>query len=228
VSNITEKTFKCWLPAQIIKGGNKTNGKRWIQGIASTNNKDLQGEIVTQKGIDTSYFINHGYFNNDHKPGAENKVGVPTDCKITKDGLWVKGYILEGKKAADDIWEHMTSLTKSGATRRMGFSIEGKVLQRNGNIIEKCWIQDIAITPAPINSTTWAEITKSLSTQTWAKALESGSPIKTESLDEEEKKEGVSKGLTLEQAVEFIKTREPVLSIEAASNIAKVIFETLN
>lgn len=224
--SLIEKTFKCWMPAQVIKGGKQSNGKRWIQGIASTSSKDLQGEVVSQKGIDVSYFLKNGYFNNDHKPGAENKVGEPTDCKITKDGLWVKGFIYEGKKASDDIWEHITSLSKSGASRRMGFSIEGKVLQRNGNTIEKCWIQDIAITPAPVNSNTWAEVAKSLSAQKWVnKALDSNTPIKTESLDEEEKKEDVAKGLTLEQAVEFIKTKEPVLSTEAARSIADVIFQ---
>jgi hypothetical protein len=224
--SLIEKTFNCWVPAQVIKSGKSTNGKRWIQGIASTNSRDLQGEIVAQKGIDTSYFLKNGYFNNDHKPGTENKVGEPVDCKITKDGLWVKGFVYEGKKAADDIWEHMTSLNKSGASRRMGFSIEGKVLQRNGNTIEKCWIQDIAITPAPVNCSTWAEVTKSLSVQQWTqKALETTAPIKTESLDEEEKKEDVAKGLTLGQAVEFIKAKEPALSTEAASVIAKVIFD---
>lgn len=219
-------TFKFWLPAQLVKSGKTSDGKRWIQGIASTETRDLQGEVVAQKGIDTSYFLKHGHFNNDHKPGTENKVGEPTECKITKDGLWVKGFIWEGKKAADDIWEHFNALNKSGSRRKMGFSIEGKVLQRNGNIIEKCWIQDIAITPAPVNTTTFAEVVKSLNARKWdlEKAAEaSGNPMATESLDSEEKEE-ISKGLTFSEAVEFIQAKETRLSKEAASLIATAIF----
>jgi hypothetical protein len=159
----TEK-FTFWLPAQISKSqkGDGDDGDRIIQGIASTGAKDLQGEVVNPAGIDVSYFLTKGYFNNDHKPGAENKVGEPIDCKVTKDGLWVKGRIYKGKKAADDIWEHFQALSKSNAKRKMGFSIEGRVVRRNDNVIEKCWIQDIAITPAPVNPCTWAEVAKSL------------------------------------------------------------------
>ncbi len=225
--SLKETSFRCWVPAQLIKGG-KQDGKRWIQGIASTASRDLQGEVVAQKGIDTSYFLNHGYFNNDHKPGSENKVGEPTECKITKDGLWVKGFIYEGKKASDDVWEHITSLNKSGSRRKMGFSIEGKVLQRNGTTIEKCWIQDIAITPAPVNNTTFAEIAKSLSGMSWTeKALETSAPVKVESLDEEEK-DNVVKGLTLNEAAELIQAKEPSLSKEAAGIVASVIFKSLS
>jgi hypothetical protein len=162
-----EEKFNCWVPAQLIKGRDSQGDEKWvIQGIASTATKDLQGEIVDQTGIDVTYFLNKGYFNYDHKPGAEYKVGEPTECRITKDGLFVKGWLYKDKKAAQDLWEHFNALNKSGSKRKMGFSIEGRVERRNGNVIEKCWIQDIAITPAPVNHTTWAEVVKSLSAAT--------------------------------------------------------------
>ena len=160
----TEQKFNFFVPAEMVKGAHaaSADGDRIIQGIASTPAKDLQGEIVDPDGIDVSYFLKSGYLNNDHKPGAENKVGEPIECKITKDGLWIKGRIFKGKKVCDDIWEHFQALNKSNSKRRMGFSIEGRVIRRNGNVIEKCWIQDVAITPAPVNPTTWAEVVKSL------------------------------------------------------------------
>ena len=51
---LDEETFECWIPAQAIvsKGGEKgsdKSGKRWIQGIASTNTKYLHGESVDQQ-----------------------------------------------------------------------------------------------------------------------------------------------------------------------------------
>ncbi len=226
------------MPARIVKGRDaKGVERRWIQGIASTEAKDFQNEIIKQEGIDTTYFMNNGYFNYDHRTGAENKVGEPTECKVTKDGLWVKGFLYNDKKTSDDVWEHITALEKSGAQRKMGFSVEGKVIRKNGNVIEKCMLMDVAITPAPVNATTWAEIAKSLSAQPWDftkdskkinKALSCTSPAaKTESIDEEEKDVTAKKGMTLEEVVALVKSRCEGISDEGALTVSTVIFNSL-
>ncbi len=242
-------SFNCWVPAQAImaKGGKATGadktGKRWIQGIASTGAKDLQGEIVAQDGIDFSYFMKHGYFNNDHKPGFENKVGQPTECRLTKNGLFVKGFLFEENQVADSIWGMIKTLDTSGANRRVGFSIQGKVQRRAGSNIKKCWIQDIAITPAPVNHTTWCEMAKSLSAQDWdlskgsedddnkendekqekALAVGGGHALVPESLGPKVTEDRTSKSLTYDEAVESImKSQE--CSKDAAESIANIAF----
>jgi hypothetical protein len=204
---MAEEKFNCWVPLQVVKGRNASGEEeRWIQGIASTSAKDLQGEVIDQNGIDVTYFLEKGYFNNDHKPGAENKVGEPTECKVTKDGLFVKGKLYKGKKAADDLWEHFTALQKSGAKRKMGFSIEGRVVRRSGTTIEKCWIQDIAITPAPVNPTTWAEVVKSLNAPV----------ITVESKDD---------SMTYSEVVALIKNIAPNLDDKVVKSIADLLTE---
>ena len=243
-------SFNCWVPCQAVlaKGGDKgskgsdKSGKRWIQGIASTGSRDLQGEIVSQKGIDFSYFLKSGYYNDDHKPGAENKVGQPTECRLTKNGLFVKGFLFKDNPKADAIWGLMNSLDSSGADRRMGFSIQGKVQKRSGTNIEKCWIQDVAITPAPVNHTTWCEMAKSLSAQTWdfskggeelnnddneednekALTVGGGSPLVPESLEQKPTDVHTSKSLTYDDAVELIMKSEgcPRGAAESIANIA--------
>lgn len=207
-----DDSFTFWLPAQAVKISKGTDKKgapvRQIQGVASTSHSDLQGETVDQDGIDFSYFLKHGYFNNDHKPGAENKVGEPTECKVTKQGLWVKGFLYENLDAADAIWELMTAQTSNPQSkRRMGFSIEGKVKRRNGRKINECWIQDIAITPAPVNTATWAEIAKSLtlsgrddSEQTYVEPeADSDSAMVPEAV-------GLSKALTPGEAIDYVRS----------------------
>jgi hypothetical protein len=159
----TEKTFHFFLPATVMKAGTDKDGKRWIQGIASTSHKDLQDESVEQSGLDFSYFLKHGHFNNDHQQGPENLVGEPTEAKVTKDGFWIKGFIYKGKECADYWWEHINSLSQSGSKRQVGFSIEGKVKKKSGTKIVSCWIKNVAITANPVNTNTWAEIAKSLS-----------------------------------------------------------------
>jgi len=247
---IDEDTFTFFVPATALKisKGGKKDGKRWIQGIASTDSRDLQGEIVKQNGIDFSYFLKHGYFNDDHKSGPEHKVGEPTACKVTKNGLWVKGFLFNNHKKADEYWELMNSLTASGSSRKVGFSIQGKVKRRAGKEISECWIQDIALTPAPVNTTTWAEIAKSLSASKWdfekssyvcklegekdrcdedeEKALTAsgGSPLVPESLDGGIKKDRTAKALTYDETVEYLK-KSNGLPHDTAVAVANVVFE---
>lgn len=209
----TEEDFNFWMPAQavVVKGGEKGSdktGKRWIQGIASTSDCDLQNEVVSQSGIDFEYFLKHGYFNDDHQKGPKYRVGEPTECKITKNGLWVKGFLHKEKEASDDIWEHMNSLAASGSTRKMGFSIEGKIRRRNGNRIDKCWVQNIAITAAPINTKTYADIVKSLNAEMNI-----------------QREEEVSKGLTYDETVQYVQA-ETGLNNTGANDVARVVFAT--
>lgn len=237
-----ENTFTFWMPAQVVvqKSGDNKTVRRWIQGIASTSSRDLQGEIIEQNGIDFNYFLKHGFFNWDHKDGPDEKVGEPVECKLTKNGLWVKGFLYNDKKRADDIWEHMQSLSKTpGSKRRMGFSIQGKVKRREGNVIKECWLQDIAITACPVNTTTWAEIAKSLSAQPWdvSKSQESeekamtagGNVLVPESLEgkQKEDRDDVNKSLSFEESVVYIKSTTG-MSHEAATATARAIFSVLS
>lgn len=154
-------------------------GKRFLRGVASTPDKDLQDEFVIQKGLDLRYFLRHGYLNDDHKPGFENKVGQPTGAEIKsiKDsrgkqvlGMWLEGYLWPkgAHRGADAIWELGKALEMAGSNRRLGFSIQGKVLKREGKRILKAWIQDVAVTPSPVNTATWLELVDSLSKGQWA------------------------------------------------------------
>jgi hypothetical protein len=239
---LDEDSFEFFVPAvalEVKKSGKGKDSKRWIQGIASTDQRDLQGEIVQQKGIDFAYFMKHGYFNDDHKGGPENKVGQPTECKVTKNGLWVKGFLFNNHKKADYYWELMNALNSSGADRKVGFSIQGKVKRRNGTQISECWIQDVALTPSPVNVTTWAEMAKSLSASKWAfdkslaaeesdeedeeKALTAGgSPLVPESLEGGIKKDRTSKALTYDETVSILSKS---LGEEAAVAVTNVVFE---
>jgi len=189
--------FNFWVPLSKSKDS-KDGNARIIEGIASTPDIDLQNERVNQRGINFDYFLNHGYFNWDHKPGAENKIGEPWEVKVTPQGLYVKGIIYKGKKAADAVWEHIKALgSNPGSKRRVGFSLQGKTVRRNGNSILKCWIQDIAITTAPINYNTYLDIVKAFDQYSWedpevVKAVAAGyatsnqtggSALRTEDLD---------------------------------------------
>ena len=181
-----EETFSFWMP--LAKAGEDADGKRWIEGIASDDGEDLQGEKVVQKGLDVDYFVRRGFFNWDHQDvvavkggtGVERlaigKIGEPTVAQLTPQGLFVKGFLYRGNPLADAAWELACSLEASGARRKLGFSIQGKTLRKDGNRIVKAWIQDVAITPAPVNPRTYLDVVKSLGTTAdeLGKALSTG------------------------------------------------------
>lgn len=203
--------FKFWYPAQIQKG---SDGKRWVQGIASTEDKDLQGEVVKQDGLDLSYYLTRGFLNWDHGKDASAKIGIPVEAKVTKNGLFTRGYLLDTRQG-QDVYDLAVALEKAGNERRLGFSVEGRVLERdrdNPRIITKAWIRDIAVTAAPINPKTYCDIAKSIISnvagpESWISAANEEEAIKA--FDERNKKEEIDEP-TKQLEVMAASTKTPV------------------
>lgn len=147
----SQDKFQFELTAEVFKSNDAEPGKeRRIGGWASTESLDRQQEIVVQKGLDFSEFLQYGWFNDNHDRSVSGVVGYPEKAEFVEGkGWWVEGYILKGYPRADAIWELAKSLNKSH--RKLGFSIEGKVLQRKGNKITKAKVENVAITHRPVN-----------------------------------------------------------------------------
>lgn len=153
---------------------NDGDDQSWkIGGLASSNEEDLENEIVVPSGIETSYFLKWGWFNSEHKKGAAFKVGIPTAANLTREGLEVRGYLLKDMPEAQGIYTLMKTLAKGKHDRRVGFSIEGKTILQEGKRILKSFLIDVAITANPVNTTTYADLVKSLKTCAMDKSLQS-------------------------------------------------------
>lgn len=164
----SDNTFSCFVPFEIIsKGDAEPESKRMLRGLASTSDVDLQDESIVQDGLDLSYFRKHGYINSDHSNLPADIVGEPTKAEVTSKGLMIECFLYKNHARADQWWSLITAQEASGAKRRVGFSVEGKVIARKGNKITKCWIRNVAITAAPVNTNSWAEVVKSLNERGW-------------------------------------------------------------
>lgn len=156
--------FNFYLPAEIdICKSDDNEGERRIRGYASNEFRDRQDELIVQKGLDISNFVNFGWFNYDHKNDCILGYPDKEKTKITKKGFYVEGTLLKGVPLADKMWNLALSLKKSNAPRKLGFSVEGKILKRSdsGKIL-KAEIYNVAITPNPVNPTaTWEAVCKS-------------------------------------------------------------------
>jgi hypothetical protein len=169
------------LPFQIdgsavffMKSGAPEGRKRRIAGVISTETRDRQQEIIVQKGLDFESFLTYGWFNDNHSKATDGVVGYPERIEQFRKGqtlpngtiaksncTWAEGYLLDGSKRADAIWELGQALAKSGGSRGLGFSIEGVVQKRMGpgrRIVAKAMVQNVAVTNMPVNPDTKMEI----------------------------------------------------------------------
>ena len=175
---IQKDDFNFFMPVDIVKSkaeDSNSNEEMRIAGYASTADKDRQGETLMQKGLDFSDFVDYGYFNWDHD--NTKILGYPDKAKTKMDshGLYVEGILLN-TPLAKSIWETAVALKKSNAPRKLGFSVEGKTLQRDseGKIL-KAKIYNVAITNVPVNvNATFDALCKSFSSELLDKSMEAG------------------------------------------------------
>lgn len=157
--------FSTWTELDLVKGeqSDSSSGEEaraYVEGIISSDSVDQQGDIIKQEGLDFSYFLKRGWLNDDHRPGAANVVGQPLNIYKTKlsDGTpatAMKAYLFLNKPRAKEIYETAVALKSAKSDRRLGFSIEGEVLQRdpvNKNVILKARVLHVAVTNAPCNT----------------------------------------------------------------------------
>jgi len=162
-------TFRYFAPISFFEKADAPKGEqRRFGGISTTDEKDQEGEQILQRGLDfDSYFIKKGWFNDNHAKNAGGIVGYPSGVQFFKKGSrlpdgttaranlhWTEGYLLNGHPPADAIWSAGMALQKSGGGRRLGQSIEGKVLRRTGadnKTIARALVRNVAITHCPVN-----------------------------------------------------------------------------
>ena len=154
------------------------HGRRMIEGVASTPDRDMQGEIVEPMGLDFSYFARHGRLNWDHGKGPSDIIGEPLKWTQKPEGVYLYGLLYSGIKRADEAY----ALLQAGAT--LGWSLEGKVLERDPadpTRVTKAAVINCAVTHNPVCTETWCkltrgEVSKSLDTS-------AGAPVVQESLE---------------------------------------------
>lgn len=140
-----------------------------IEGIATTEHEDTAGEIILQEGLDWSYCLKNGSFNYDHSNEPKFIVGAPQSVrKLTYNGkaaTSIKGILYAGKQIVKDLIENFKAMKSAGDIRKLGFSIEGQVLQRdnkNPNIITRAKVLNVSLTHNPCNTEATVAMVKSI------------------------------------------------------------------
>ena len=153
--------------AELIKAEKDESTGDWIvEGIASDKSEDNEGETLDPSGFDYNYFLSKGFLKWEHDKNPKNYIGEPMEARVTKDGFYIKGRLYNHAPLAKEAVQAMESLQKSNARRRLGFSVEGSIQERdpkNPKKILKALVRNVALTFNPVNDSTWARLAKSLS-----------------------------------------------------------------
>ena len=241
--------FSFWCPLEITKGQGRlvdpTTGEEIMRlgGIASTSDKDADGEFLDPQGFDIKPLLESGMVNWHHQAKGQPAtiIGEPTKAEIRKEGLYIETDLYASSQIAHDVWELAKTLEHDSKTRRLGYSIEGKVVKRKSDNpkdpgykhIDKAIITGVAITHMPKNPKTFANIikgeiddeledeetTKTEGAETEEKSLdtETGAALKRESLL------GAPKFLTKGEAIDRIFRDIPGISIEKSEKVYSLI-----
>jgi len=177
-----DNKFEFHVPVSIQKSGEGKNGKMILAGIASTADKDREGENLIPEGFDYKFLLDSGYINWHHQASKnpEAIIGEPTGAKLIKGkGLYIEAELYQDSDMAKKAYELAQVLDKNSTKRKLGWSIEGKVLERdpnNPNRVLKARITGVALTHMPINPKTFVTIMKAMSDD---KILEDTKDFKT-------------------------------------------------
>jgi hypothetical protein len=223
---VSKDIFKFYIPADIQKAYDES-GKEVMKfkGIASTGEKDSQGEWLDPSGMDFSQFK---WVNWNHLGSKDSAtiIGEPTKAVITpKNELDVEGILYPEVAMAQTTWNLMKALQNSPSGNKLGISVEGKVVARASNDkksplynrITKSRITGIALCPIPINGGTWADIIKG----------EMHEDLQEEEYDEETKKAMEANPSLTKESVEGDKERGKD-AILKKSDVAVFAYENIS
>ena len=177
--------FNFTLPMDLIKS---RKDEMRIGGYASTSSQDRDGDEIAMKGLDVSMFLNYGFFNFEHQ--KDIILGYPDKyrCHFDRKGFYVEGTLIKGIPMAENIYNTAIALAKANAPRKLGFSVEGRILEREDGTdrIIKAQVVNVAITSSPVNATcTWDALVKAMDMSDISKPMDTGAidPITPESLE---------------------------------------------
>lgn len=260
IKNIEDK-FKFWCPIEKAQDLiDPTTGEQVMRlgGIASTSDEDADGEFLDPKGFDIKPLLESGMVNWHHQAKGQPAaiIGEPTKAEIRPEGLYIETDLYPSSKIACDVWELANTLEKDSKTRRLGYSIEGKVVKRKSNNknspdykkIVKAIITGVAVTHQPKNPKTFANIIKgeideydeevdTFDGNVESNDLKKNPNEKEKALDTESgkplKKESVDKKIKNQtfgksEVVERLFRDIPGISIEKAKNINSLILKIAN
>lgn len=130
-----------------------------VGGLITDSSKDADGENLATEGLDFSDF---NFINWNHSKEPGDIIGTPLTWKyIEGKGVMMKGELYADIPKANDAIRLMKALERSGRGNKLGWSIEGQVIERDlidSSKVKKAKITAVALCPFPKNGNTFADL----------------------------------------------------------------------
>ena len=143
----------------LMQKGMSPTGPYIIDGQASTGERDQDGEVIMQAGVDFDMFKQHGKINWNHDTTDVTRPSsyVGTVLKIYHDdngNIHVRASLFQNHPGAEEIINLFKDMSTASPDPYLGYSVEMQKIQRdprNRLIIRKCTMTGLAITCIPCN-----------------------------------------------------------------------------
>lgn len=135
-----------------------------IEGIAGTDDLDLDGQTMNPEGFVLDYFLKSGFINWNHQMSInpDSIVGQPIDAKAGKT-FYIKGKLYKWSNLAKNIYQMAINLQEDpDSDRTLGYSVEGLGVEEKGGYVSKTIITSCAIAPVPKNNKTYLNVCKGI------------------------------------------------------------------
>jgi hypothetical protein len=158
--------FSAWVPFEALditkgesrgpNGGDAEALLGRVRGWASSEHRDQQGDVLVQDGIDWGYFLSKGWFTYEHDRGPDNIIGHPE--RIEKGEIngvpatRVEGVLYLSDPRAKRMFDTSLAMQKSNSGRRLGLSIQGHALAREGKRVIKSRVLNTGVCAHPVNA----------------------------------------------------------------------------
>jgi len=177
----------------------KATGKRYLEGVASTTDKDLHGDRMSKEAIQSmadslkNLKNKSGTLNAEHEKSWQSELGEITELTVSKKNELVMKSVLNETSKANDLWYMLVDKGK-----KLGLSIGGfvksfriEVDEKTGDymrVFEEIVLDHVAVVSQPANPKTWVSaISKSVNgVQLGAVTNSIVEPEETEENDDDE------------------------------------------
>ncbi len=166
-SNAMEQTRKFSFSMPIVKAWlDKATGKRYLEGVASTTDKDLHGDRMSPSAIESmadsikQLKKKSGTLNAEHEKSWQAELGEIMELRVSgKKELVMKAELNETSKA-NDLWYMLTEkrkklgLSVGGFVKAFRIEIDEKTKEYL-RVFEEVILDHIAVVSQPANPNTW-------------------------------------------------------------------------
>lgn len=205
----------------------------YVEGLASTDKRDLDNQVLKPSGFLLDYFNKSGFINWNHQSSISPDaiIGEPVETRVNGEEFFLKAKLYPWSNLAKNVYTIGRNLEKDEASdRTLGWSVEGLTLETENDLVSKMLVTNVALCFTPKNNDSYAKIVKGI-TLDEVRELRKGyifSPVYSEVIDG--KKEDFilnldlgEKQLLVTKSFDFVFRDNPIFNLSSLEDIQKAI-----